>query len=214
VDQISPPFRIALLALLAVCALWFTVLKPKAPAADAPASTAPGVTGLANDVSAAKGAAAASDAANAKVQAATGGTSATPATQASGTHAAAAAAKKGAAAPPAKKAKTASTDPSAPLLTAVDAKKAVVLLFWNRKAADDRAVREAVDATARRHGKVVVKVVPIGQVARYRTITRDAEVLQSPTTLVIGPGRKARAIVGLTSTTEVDQAVGTALDAK
>ena len=36
-DQISPPFRIALLGLLAVCAVWFTVLKPKAAGDTAPA---------------------------------------------------------------------------------------------------------------------------------------------------------------------------------
>src|SRR5689334_285321 len=63
--------------MLAVCALWFTVLKPKAPADDAPLPVAPGTTGLANDVNAAKGAAKKSDAANAKVQDATGGTVAT-----------------------------------------------------------------------------------------------------------------------------------------
>ena len=51
--QLSPPFRIALVAVLAVCALWFTVLKPKPPADDAPLPTPPGATGLANDVDAA-----------------------------------------------------------------------------------------------------------------------------------------------------------------
>ena len=74
VSQISLPFRIALVAMLAVCAVWFTVLRPKPPVADAPLPAAPGTTGLAHDVAAAKGAAAASDAANARVRDATGGT--------------------------------------------------------------------------------------------------------------------------------------------
>jgi len=161
VDQISPPFRIAIVAMLAVCALWFTVLKPKDPGADTAASdpTAPGVTGLSKDVTAAKGAATKSDAANAKVQAATGGVEAKADTTAksksatTGAHAAVAG-KNGVAPSTAAKAKT--TDASAPLLRALDRKDTVVLLFWNRRGSDDRAVRRAVRATARHHGHVVV----------------------------------------------------------
>jgi hypothetical protein len=222
VDQLSPPFRIALVAMLAVCALWFTVLKPKDPAADAPLPTAPGATRLANDVNAAKGAAATSDAATAKVQNATGGTAAKPAATAK--HAARATAKHAAPAT-AKHAAPAATpkaatptpkpavpaDPSKPLLSALDAKKAVVVLFYNRAGIDDRAVRKAVAATARHHGKVVVKAVPVSKVGRYEPITRGAEVLQSPTVLVIAPDRKARAIVGFTTKAELDQAIADAL---
>jgi hypothetical protein len=214
VDQISPPFRIAIVAMLAVCALWFTVLKPKDPAADAPLPTAPGTTGLANDVNAAKGAAATSDAANAKVQSATGGaatsSAAAPKTAATAKPAASAkpAATAKAATPEAKAA--AATDPTKPLLSALDAKKAVVMLVYSHTGIDDRAVRKAVAATARHHGKVVVKAVPVGQVGRYEPITRGAEILQSPTVLVIAPDRKARAIVGFTTTAELDQAIADA----
>jgi hypothetical protein len=218
VDQISPPFRIAIVAMLAVCALWFTVLKPKDPAADtAPLPTAPGTTGLANDVNAAKGAAAASDAANAKVQKATGGTSATTAPKVAaatkkadttGAHAAVAR-KHGATAPAAKKA----TDPAAPLLSALDRKHAVVLLFWNRKGSDDRAVRHAVSAVNRRHGHVVVRAVPVAKIGRYEAITSGVQVMQSPTVLVIGADHKAKAIAGFTTTAELDQAAADALAA-
>jgi hypothetical protein len=204
VAQLSPPFRIALVAMLAACALWFTVLRPKAPAGDAPLPTAPGATGLGNDVNAAKGAAAASDAANASVQSATGG-----ATSATANAATAKGATAKGATPKAKPA--AATDPTKPLLGALDAKKAVVVLFYNRAGIDDRAVRKAVAATARHHGKVVVKAVPVGRVGRYEAITRGAEVLQSPTVLVIAPDRKARAIVGFTTTAELDQAIADAL---
>lgn len=84
-DQVSRPFQIALVAVVLLAGMWFTVLRPKsgsgstAPVAAAPA---PGVTGLSNAVDKAHGAAATSDAANAAVQAATGG-SATPASDAS-----------------------------------------------------------------------------------------------------------------------------------
>jgi hypothetical protein len=232
VDQISPPFRIAIVAMLAVCALWFTVLKPKDPAADsAPLPTAPGVTGLSNDVNAAKGAAKASDAANAKVQSATGGTAGTSTTGttttatagkpaattaeksvATGAHAAVDAKNGGVTAPTSKQPAT-STDPAAPLLSALDAKKAVVLLFWNAKGADDRAVRRAVAAMNRRHGRVVVKAVPVAKIGQYEAITSDARVMQAPTALVIGPDRKARAIAGFTTTAELNQAAGDALGA-
>jgi hypothetical protein len=206
VNQLSPPFRIALVALVAVCALWFTVLKPKDPAAEAPAPTAPGATGLANDVSAAKGAAAASDAANAEVQKAAGGTTATAEKAATSANDATSAK---AATPKAKPA--AAADHTAPLLKALDAKKAVVMLFYSRKGIDDRAVRKAVTATDRHHGKVLVEAVPVSQVGRYEAITRGAQILESPTVLVIAPDHKARAIVGFTTTAEVDQAVGDAL---
>jgi hypothetical protein len=218
VDQLSPPFRIAIVAVLAVCALWFTVLKPKAPAADAPLPAAPGVTGLANDVSAAKGAAATSDAANAKVQKATGGTASTASKSATATKPGSPAstessAKAGGSAKSAKpKAEpAATTDPATPLLRALDGKKVVVMLFYNRVGIDDRAVRTAVAKTARHHGKVVVEAVPVSQVGRYEAITRGAEILQSPTVLVIAPDRKARAVVGFTTTAELDQAIADAL---
>ena len=207
-DQLSPPFRVAIVAMLAVGALWFTVLKPK-PAADAPLPTAPGATGLANDVNAAKGAAATSDAANAKVQSATGGTATAPASAAKKATPAKAAGTAKAATPKATPA--VATDPAKPLLSALDAKKVVVMLVYNRAGIDDRAVRKAVAATARHHGKVVVKAVPVSEVGRYDGITRGAQILQSPTVLVIAPDRKARAIVGFTTTGELDQAIGDAL---
>jgi hypothetical protein len=86
VDQVSRPMQIALVAVVLLAGMWFTVLKPKpdagvsappataAPVADASsAPVAPGVKGLTTAVDKAKGAASASDAANARVEAATAG---------------------------------------------------------------------------------------------------------------------------------------------
>jgi hypothetical protein len=231
VAQLSLPYRIALIAMLAVGALWFTVLKPT-PASPEPATTAPGATGLANGVAAARGAAATSDASAAAKQQATGGAEPGSMTAgAAGAHAAATGAK----APPAgaasagktaaKKAKpTAATaaDRSAPLLRDLDRGRAVVLLFYSARGLDDRAVRRAVADAERRGGRVVVKAVPVGRLGRYQAITRGAQVLQAPTTLVIAPGRTAKPVVGFTTTArvvsvrstttaEVDQAVADAL---
>src|SRR5262249_18432772 len=72
VEQLSLPYRIALVALVVVGGLWFVVLRPKSggEATTPPATTAPGVTGLKNDVDKAKGAVATSNAAAAGSEAA------------------------------------------------------------------------------------------------------------------------------------------------
>ena len=49
--------------------------------------------------------------------------------------------------------------------------------------------------------------MPVADVGRYEAITRGAQVLESPTVLVIGAGGKARAITGYTQAKEIDQAV-------
>jgi hypothetical protein len=236
VEQISLPYRIALGALLVVAALWFTVLKPKDPA-PAPPPAAPGVTGLSNAVKAAKGAAATSNAANARVQSATGakaagpGKTATKVAPRTNAPTKSVAVTKSTATPaetkkqPARKtapgaAKLPSPtllkadgtkDPSAPLVADLGKGRTVVLLFWNKKGSDDRAVRDALKGVSTHHGKVVVKAVPASQVGDYESITRGAQVLQSPTILVIGKDKKAHQIVGFTYAGEIDQLVSDVL---
>jgi hypothetical protein len=232
VDKISLPFRIVLIVALVFAVVWFLVLRPKPAAEGEPAVTPPGVTGLANDVAKANKAVDASNAAAARSEAAAnavGGSSTTATTKPSAT-----AAKPGAAsatAKPAKPAKAAKPakpvapaavakpvkpgladdaapgDPSRPLLASVDAGKVVVVLFWNKRASDDRATRRALRAIDLHGGKVVASAVPIGDVGRYEAITRGVQVLESPTVLVIGAGGKARAITGYTQAKEIDQAV-------
>jgi cytoskeletal protein RodZ len=214
------PYRIALVALLVVSALWFTVLRPKPPA-DPPATTnAPGVTGLGNDVSAAKGAVSAADSSAAAGQAAanSAGTATTP--SASGTATAPSATTPSAttgtgatAATPKAATATDASDPSTPLLRALDGDRAVVLMFSDGRSADDRAVRDAVGRVSTRGGRVVVKVASVRDVGRYQAITRGVQINETPTVLVINAAHTARAITGLTSTGELDQAAGDALHA-
>jgi hypothetical protein len=80
VDQVSRPMQIALVAVVLLAGMWFTVLKPK-PATDSSAGTptpaasepvAPGVKGLVNAVNKAKAVSKTSDATNAKIQSASG----------------------------------------------------------------------------------------------------------------------------------------------
>jgi hypothetical protein len=211
--QLALPYRIALVAVLLAGAVWLTVLRPKDAATDAPPPAAPGVTGLANATENARGAVGAANAASAA-------TAQAPELNAEGSRAT------GATAPAAKASKAQAAakapaqrkldgvhrrDPSRPLVRALDDGKVLVLLVAGRRAADDRAAREAVGGVDRRGGRVLVRVVLPKQVGRYEAITRDVGVTQSPTLLVVGPDRKARAITGFTTAVEADQAAGDAV---
>jgi hypothetical protein len=203
VEQISLPYRVAIVALVVVGGLWFAVLRPKSDSTSK-SSAAPGVTGLANDVNKAKDAANVSNAANAAAGADATSTTQTPAT---------AAPQSGATSKPAAPrsdlaADAVADDPSKPLLADVDQGKVAVVLFWNKNASDDRATRQALRHVDLHHGKVVTTAVPIGDVGKYEAITRGAQVLESPTVLVIGADGKARAITGYTQAAEIDELVG------
>jgi len=222
--------QIALVAVVLLAGMWFTVLRPKsddggssstpAPAAatpNAPASkAAPGVKGLTSAIGKAKGAAATSDAANAKIQRATGGA---PAAAKSAAPKAAAPAAKAA---PVKKLKAAApvvaakkpatktdTDPSGKLLAHLTHGKVVVVLF-HAKGADDRAAMTAVRRLAGSDKKVVAAYPSISQVGRYETITRDLDIMVAPTVVVIGQDRKARVVTGYTDVDVLRQMVGDA----
>jgi hypothetical protein len=217
VSQLALPYRIALVALVAFAGLWFVALRPKSgsgtpstPPAAQSQPTAPGVKGLTNAIAKAHNASAESDAANARIQAATGGsTAAAPAAPATAAKPLSSAASKPAV--PAVKG-LAVGDLSAPLLAALAKDKAVVVAFTGT-AADDRSVARAIRQLPHRRGRVVVKIVPIGQVGHYTAITRGTQVATAPTTLVIGPNHEAQAIVGFTGTAELSQAIGDALAA-
>jgi len=102
-------------------------------------------------------------------------------------------------------------DGQAAVLADMDAKKVVVLLFWDRTGADDRAAHDAVESVNRRDGKVAVHVVDVKDVGRYESVTQGVNVAQSPTTIIISRDAKARTVPGLTDSTEVDQMVREAL---
>ena len=212
-DKISLPFRILLVVFLAFAVLWFVVLRPK-PAADVatPVTPAPGVTGLARDAAKAKKAVDAANAAAARSEAAAnaaGGssTAAKPSTTKPATAAPVKPVKPVKPSPPGLADDAVPGDPSRPLLASVDAGKVVVLLFWNKKASDDRATRRGLRSVNLHHGKVVASAVSIDDVGRYEAITRGVQVLESPTVLVIGAGGKARAITGYAQAKEIDQTV-------
>ena len=206
------PIRILLVVAVAFLGAWMTVLKPKsdggAPAAPASTPTAPGVKGLTNDINKAKAAKATQEASDARVQAATG-------EQPAGAGAATAPATSAGSAPAAKGARAAGkVDTSglpAGVRSAIAAHRVVVLLFWDRRSADDRAVRAALRDVKRRHGRVYVQAVPVAQVARYGKIARGVDLSQSPTVVVIDRAMKARTLVGYVDAQSIDQVVVDAL---
>ena len=198
-DQLALPYRIGLGALLVVAALWFTILKPGPVEAPEPAPAAPGVTGLGNAVKGAKGAVAT---ANAAGEAAAANRTAAP------TAANAAAGGKPAVEQPAGGARQAreERDEAAPLLRDLRAGKVVVLAFLGR-GSDDRAVRSALATLSTHRGSVTLRKATVDRVGRYGAITAGVKVVGTPTVLVLGKGPKARAVTGLTTTAELDQAV-------
>ena len=94
---------------------------------------------------------------------------------------------------------------------ALDAHKVVVLLFWNPKGTDDRAVKQAVDSVSRRGGKVAVFTNDLSHLARYIRVTSPANVTQSPTLVVVDSKGNAQTATGYLDAASVDQYVVDAL---
>src|ERR687897_863110 len=99
------------------------------------------------------------------------------------------------------------------VLQALGERKVVVLLFWTPKAVEDKAVRKALTNVDRHKGKVLAHATHIKRIANYQQITRGADVVQSPTTLVIDRNRKVQSLVGYVDRRSIDQAVTDALRA-
>ncbi len=210
VSQVSLPVRIALVACLAFAALWFVALRPKPVAtepAPAGAQSAPGQA--AEQAQQAAGAqaqgvekteAAANDPAAAQAPAAA---AVEPGTKQ--------AAKPGTPIDVQKAADDEVAKPAAAVLRDIEKGKVAVLLFWDRKVSDDRAVHRAVTDLSRRKGKVAVHTAPMSRIARFEQITRGVPVVTSPTVLIIDRARRARWVSGLTVTTELEDLVDKAI---
>lgn len=86
--------------------------------------------------------------------------------------------------------------------------KTVLLLFWNPKSSDDKSVRQALKAVSTHlKGKVAVHVALASQVGRYGSVTRDVQVLQTPTLLVVSKKGLALTMTGLVDQYAIQQAI-------
>jgi hypothetical protein len=188
---------------------------------------APGVNGLSRAVAKAHEAVATSQtnakqleqksaqASSATPQANSGGTAATPANSAaSATASATKATPAGSTAHKTVPSRKPATPTSLALQRSVEAElkhgKIAVLLFWNRKGADDVVSRNAVQQLVKkRHeaGKIAVHESPAGAVASYGSITTGVQVYGTPTILIINKRHVATTITGSTDAYSLEQAI-------
>ncbi len=194
------------------------------PAASTPTyhGAAPGVEGLTRDIAKAHGAVATSEKNAAQLQS----KSAAASNEAAPSSAGAAPAKHAAASAPAAASVTVVHKPAAPHANAsataaaqaaaqqvvlkheLAQGKTVLLLFWNPKSSDDQSVRGALQAvSAHQKGAVAIHVALAGQVGLYGSVTKDVQVLQTPTLLIVGKKGAAVTITGLVDRYAIEQAI-------
>jgi hypothetical protein len=226
-SQISPPIRILVVAIIGLIAVYMLFLRPKPEAVPAPAPAAattpvpakdPNATTQSGPGSAVQKAVKGGNDASARADAAAGGAveqteggtavvtpstgvNTNPATQVPAT---------GSATQPAPITKEALARLPKDVRGAVKDRKVMVLLFYNNRSIDDRAVRRELAKVDRRGHQIFVDAHWIKSVARYQAITRGAEVVQSPTVVVVDRNLKAQTLVGFVDAETIDQS---ALDA-
>jgi hypothetical protein len=215
VSQISPPIRILLVCALAFMGAYMLFLRPKdavvPPADPAPniQTGAPAESGPGKAVEAAQGAVEAANGQLAQQESVDG---VDAGESAAGTQSASKASKSSsaqAAAAPAAKADVAGLPK--PVAKAIRKGQVLVLLFWNGKSADDKAVHQALAKVDRWDGRVSVQSASIQKISKYGRIARGVDVEQSPTVVVADPKLRAETLVGYVDTQTIDQAVVDAL---
>jgi hypothetical protein len=210
VSQISPPIRILLAFAVAFVGLYMLFLRPKEeviPPANEPVAAQGAVSAPGKAAEAAQGAVDASDAQLAQQESIDGvDAGETAAGTAVGSTAGTASAG---GAPPMAAADLRGVPK--PVRQALRKDKVLVLLFWNGKSVDDKAVREALHDVNRWDGRVAVEVASIKKISKYGRIARGVDVEQSPTIVVADRNGRADTLVGYVDTTTIDQAVVDAL---
>jgi len=93
---------------------------------------------------------------------------------------------------------------------ALDKKKVVVLLFWNRRAVDDRSVHQSVARLSRHGGQVAVFDDHVKNLSRYTRITATAAVTQTPSLVIVDRRGNAQVKTGYLDLETIDQFVDTA----
>jgi hypothetical protein len=94
---------------------------------------------------------------------------------------------------------------------AVNANKVVVVLFWNAKGSDDRAVRSAVSGVSTRNGAVAKFTDTLGNFSRYTRLTGENAITQTPTVMVVDRKQRSEVATGYLDGATVDQLVVDAL---
>ena len=79
---------------------------------------------------------------------------------------------------------------------ALDAKKTVVVLFWNKNGVDDRSVKKSIDRLSRRGGAVAKFTDTVAHLSRYTRITAAASVSSTPSLVVVNRRGQAEDLDG------------------
>jgi len=93
---------------------------------------------------------------------------------------------------------------------ALDAKKTVVILFWNKNGVDDRSVKKSVDRLSRRGGKVAKFTDTVAHLSRYTRITAAASVSSTPSLVVVNRRGQAEVLDGYNDYQTINQFVSNA----
>jgi hypothetical protein len=106
-----------------------------------------------------------------------------------------------------------SPEPAMQAIVAAELKqgKTVLLLFWNPQATDDAAVHRQVQAVAHKlGGRVAVHSALSSQVGSFGSITRDIQVYQTPTLLIVNRQGQVTTLTGYTEAFAIEQAIAEA----
>jgi len=233
--HVSRPLIALLVGTVAFFALWIVALKPQTSGSGSSGKSAP----LQSAVDKAHAAVAQSNAASVAHGGTVATTPTTPATlsqakpstaathtataaAASGTKAAtkteaASAAAAGAAeqrAAAARAAAHAAARRQAAVVQALNDHKVLALLFYNYRAADDRAVKHELATISTHGGKVFKLSIPLRELSHYPVITLQVPVTMSPTLVIVDASHHARTILGFAAQFEIEQRIVDALSVK
>jgi hypothetical protein len=89
--------------------------------------------------------------------------------------------------------------------------KVLALLFYNRAAPDDDAVKQELSTISTHHGRVVKLAIPLGEIPSYAQLTAQLPVNFSPTLVIVDRHRQAVEITGFADTFAIAQQIDRAL---
>jgi cytoskeletal protein RodZ len=97
-----------------------------------------------------------------------------------------------------------------PVAKALEAKKTVVLLFWNKNGVEDRSVKKAVDRLPSRGGQVVTFTDTVKHLSRYTRVTTAATVSRTPALVIVNKRGQAEVLSGYYDYQTISQFVSNA----
>jgi hypothetical protein len=101
-----------------------------------------------------------------------------------------------------------------PVARALDAKKTVVITFWNPRGVDDRSVKKSVDGLSKRNGKVAKFTDTMQNLSRYTRVTAAASVTTSPAVVIVNSRGQAEVLNGYYDFQTLNQYVSNAVRRK